>query len=117
MPTPHLPRGPQGVNPKLKGRHIPHEWASCREESSPFLCTLYPPHPPPPSGRSHCFRSQSSQMGRDVYETYRNKPTFSCIIHTVCGCSALWTDRAIINTEPNKEQLVVKALIRKAPWC
>ena len=31
----------------------------------------------------------------------RNKPTFSCIIHTVCG-SALWTDSAVINTEPNR---------------
>ena len=31
----------------------------------------------------------------------RNRPTFSCIIHTVCG-SALWIDSAVINTEPNR---------------
>lgn len=38
------------------------------------------------------------------------EPAFSCIIHNTCGGSCK-ADTAIINIEPDDEQLVVKAVI------
>lgn len=45
----------------------------------------------------------------------KSEHTLSCVSHSIGGCS-FRADAAIINTEPNKEQLVAKAAKREAPW-
>ena len=38
-----------------------------------FSLHSLPTTPLPPSGRSHCFGSQSSQIGRDIHKTYQEQ--------------------------------------------
>ena len=82
-PPPHPPQGPQGGDPALAGRHIPHERASCEGRKVLLFSALCPPRPPPPSVRSRCFGTQSSQIGRGVHETYQEQ-THLFMYHSHC---------------------------------
>lgn len=99
MPTPPALGGPREST--LKSERQAHLMRPAARESS-FLCTL---STHPTLNAPDCGEPLLPTVGRDVHETYRNKPTFHVLPTLfVVVLGTVDKDRAIINTEPNKEQ-------------